>query len=181
MALICGIDEAGRGPLAGPVCAGAVVLPKDFPFEILKDSKKLSPKRRLEAEKIIKEGALCWSVAWANHKEIDKFNILGATFLAMQRAFKRIDMAVDLVVVDGNQTPQLGVACYSIVKGDASVFEIMAASILAKTARDRFMIKMDALYPRYGYAQHKGYPTLTHRQACRQWGASPIQRLTFNY
>ncbi len=181
MAIICGIDEAGRGPLAGPVCAAAVILPKDFPFEILRDSKKLSPKRRLEVEKVIKEGAVAWSVAWASHREIDQINILKATLRAMERSFERLNTAVDLVVVDGNQTPQLGVPCYPIIQGDNQVWEIMAASILAKCARDRFMERVDKLYPQYGYAQHKGYPSKGHKEACRQWGPSPIQRLTFNY
>ncbi len=181
MAIICGIDEAGRGPIAGPVCAAAVILPKDFPFEILRDSKKLTPKRRLEVEKVIKERALAWSVAWASHKEIDQMNILKATLKAMERSFERLQKEVDLVVVDGNRSPSLQVACYPIIKGDTHVFEIMAASIIAKCERDRFMERVDKLYPQYGYAQHKGYPTKRHKEACRQWGPSPIQRRTFNY
>ncbi len=181
---VCGIDEAGRGPLAGPVCAAAVVLPDDFPVEILKDSKRLSEKKRLEAERIIKERATAWGVAWSSRREIDEVNILQASILAMERAFARIQRAgvtVDLVLVDGNRTPQLPVQCEAVVKGDATVHEIMAASILAKTARDRLMTALSKRYPQWGYEVHKGYPTAAHREACRIHGPSPIQRTTFHY
>ena len=184
MMQICGIDEAGRGPLAGPVCAAAVVLPKDFPFEILADSKKLSPKRRERAETLIKERALAWSVSWASNREIDGVNILQATLNAMQRAFRKIEktgIRCDLVLIDGNKTPKISTPCQAIIKGDDFVFEIMAASILAKTARDRLMVHMDTRYPQWGYATHKGYPTKAHKKACHEFGPSPIQRLTFHY
>ncbi len=184
MIQICGIDEAGRGPIAGPVCAAAVILPKDFPFEILADSKKLSQKKREQAEIKIKELALAWSVAWASNREIDQVNILQATLNAMQRAFHKIEkssIACDLVLIDGNKTPDINAPCQAIIKGDDSVFEIMAASILAKTARDRLMQHLGKRYPQWGYATHKGYPTKAHKQACYEFGPSPIQRLTFRY
>ena len=181
---VCGIDEAGRGPLAGPVCAAAVVLPEDFPMEILKDSKRLSEKKRLEAERIIKKRATAWGVAWASRREIDEVNILQASMHAMERAFARIQrtgLVVDLVLVDGNRTPHLPVHCEAVVKGDATIHEIMAASILAKTARDRLMVVLGKRYPQWGYEAHKGYPTAAHREACRIHGPSPIQRTTFHY
>lgn len=184
MIVICGIDEAGRGPIAGPVCAAAVVLPRDFPFEVLADSKKLSEKRRLLAEHAIKSQAIAWAVAWSNRAEIDRINILQASLSAMQRAYARIEKQigpVDLVLVDGNKIPVLPVRAQAIVKGDDSVFEIMAASILAKTARDRLMVEMDRRYPHYGYASHKGYPTASHRAACQKYGPSPIQRMSFSW
>jgi len=184
MVNICGIDEAGRGPIAGPVCAAAVVLPKDFPFEILADSKKLSQKRREAAETVIKQRSLAWAVAWSSRAEIDTVNILQATLHAMQRAFAKIERSgvhVDLILVDGNKTPRFALPCQAVVKGDDSVFEIMAASILAKTARDNLMVLMDKRYPQWGYAGHKGYPTKAHLEACRTFGPSPIQRLTFRY
>lgn len=184
MVHICGIDEAGRGPLAGPVCAAAVVLPKDFPFEILADSKKLSLSKRKNAEAIIKEKALAWAIAWSSPAEIDRINILQASLTAMQRAYAKIEkkgIVVDLVLIDGNKVPKLPIAAQAIIKGDDSVFEIMAASILAKTARDDLMILMDKRYPNWGYAKHKGYPTKAHREACRIYGPSPIQRHSFSY
>jgi len=182
MMQVCGIDEAGRGPIAGPVCAAAVVLPKDFPFEILADSKKLSPKKRTYAEMVIKERALAWSVAWSNPSEIDRINILQATLCAMQRAFARIaksGITIDLVLVDGNKTPSLPVPARAVVKGDDSVFEIMAASILAKTARDDLMRIMDERYTLWGFAKHKGYPTKEHFAACETYGLCPIHRKSF--
>lgn len=184
MMLICGIDEAGRGPIAGPVCAAAVVLPKNFPFEILADSKKLSLKRRKFAEAIIKEQAIAWAVAWSSRREIDQINILQASLCAMQRAYSKVErsgIAVDLVLVDGNRVPELAVRSQAIIKGDGSVFEIMAASILAKTARDDLMLLMDERYPHWGFAQHKGYPTKAHLESCRIHGPSPIHRMTFNF
>jgi ribonuclease HII len=186
---ICGIDEAGRGPLAGPVSAAAVVLPGDFPLDMLGDSKALSPKRRETAYTLIVERALAWSVAWAYPCEIDEINILRASMLAMRRAY--IDatsrlLAAELsmptaVYVDGNRHPDLGRPCVAVVKGDAIVPAIMAASILAKVARDRAMERYDWLYPEYGYSRHKGYPTAEHREICRRLGPSPIQRSTFKF
>jgi ribonuclease HII len=184
MVYLCGIDEAGRGPIAGPVCAAAVVLPKQFPFELLADSKKLSPKRRVAVAKVIKEQALGWAVAWSSRKEIDQINILQATMCAMQRAYRKIErqnLHVDLILVDGNRTPEMPIPCQSIIKGDDSVYEIMAASILAKTARDEVMTLLDMRYPLWGFAQHKGYPTKAHREACRLHGLSPIHRKTFSF
>lgn len=182
--MVCGIDEAGRGPIAGPVCAGAVVLPKDFPFELLADSKKLSAYKRELAESVIKERAIAWAIGWSSRAEIDRVNILEATMRAMGRAYARIERSgvfVDLVLVDGNRVPELTVSCQAVVKGDDSVFEIMAASIIAKNARDRLMMILDKKYPLYGYAKHKGYPTATHLAVCRTHGASPIQRMSFRW
>jgi ribonuclease HII len=184
MMVLCGIDEAGRGPIAGPVCAAAVVLPKDFPFEVLADSKKLSARQRERAEVLIKERSVAWGIAWSSHVRIDRVNILQATMEAMERAYRRVERKlghVDLVLVDGNKVPELPVPCQAIVKGDDSVFEIMAASILAKQARDRLMILLGQRYPGYGYEVHKGYPTGSHRAVCRSRGPSPIQRMTFRW
>jgi Ribonuclease HII len=187
--LVCGIDEAGRGPLAGPVAAGAAVLPEGFPLDALDDSKALSERRRNEAYALIVESSLAWSVAWAYPAEIDELNILGATLLAMRRAYLEIERALtassrslpEEVYVDGNRLPELGRPCLAVVKGDAIVPAIMAASILAKVSRDRAMERYDWLYPDYGYARHKGYPTQSHRAACLELGPSPIQRMSFNY
>jgi ribonuclease HII len=187
--LVCGIDEAGRGPLAGPVAAGAAVLPALFPLELLDDSKALSARRREVAYAAIVEGALAWSVAWAYPCEIDELNILGATMLAMRRAYLVVAAKLaatgralpEAVYVDGNRLPDLGRDCQTVVKGDAIIPAIMAASILAKVSRDRAMERYDWLYPEYGYARHKGYPTSEHRAICRALGPSPIQRQSFNY
>ena len=188
--IIAGSDEAGRGPLAGPVCAATVVLPSDFPFEILNDSKKLSEKKRNEAEKIIKAKAIAWCVSWATPKEIDTINILQASLLAMKRSFEDVEKQLTAkgftkeqlkLLVDGNKTPSVDVACEAIVKGDAKVHEIMAASILAKTARDRFMLCAAKRWPGYGFEKHKGYPTKAHVEAIQQLGPCPIHRLTFTY
>jgi ribonuclease HII len=186
--IIVGADEAGRGPLAGPVCASAVVLPKDFPFEILNDSKQLSEKKRLKAEPIIKEKALAWAVAWATPKEIDQINILQASMLAMKRAFEKVqaqlqnkNITPEILLVDGNKTPNVNILCQAIVKGDSKVPEIMAASILAKNARDRFMICAAKKWPQYGFEKHKGYPCPQHKELLREYGPCPIHRLTFKY
>ena len=186
--MIGGIDEAGRGPLAGPVCAAAVILPDDFPFDILDDSKRLSEKRRLEAEPVIKEKAIAWAVAWASPKEIDEINILQASMLAMKRAYllvrKQIDakgITADVLLVDGNKRLDVPIMCQAIVKGDATVHEIMAASILAKNARDRFMVCAAKRWTGYGFEKHKGYPCKAHKEALRRLGPCPIHRLTFNW
>jgi ribonuclease HII len=187
--LVCGIDEAGRGPLAGPVAAGAVVLPEGFPLEKLGDSKALSAGRREEAYALIAAQSLAWCVAWAYPCEIDELNILGASLLAMRRAYLGLAAALAgrglappaEVYVDGNRLPELGRPCAAVVKGDALIPAIMAASILAKVARDRAMERYDWLYPDYGYARHKGYPTAEHRRICRELGPSPIQRMSFDY
>ncbi len=180
--VVCGLDEAGRGPLAGPVVAAAVVLPPDFPIEILGDSKQLSEKQRLGAEIIIKEQSLAWAVACATAQEIDKINILQASLLAMKRAYEKVKahISIDTALVDGNQRPALDCTVQAIVKGDATIPEIMAASILAKNQRDRLMVLCDAKWPIYHFAKHKGYPTKEHREACLLYGLSPIHRKTFS-
>lgn len=178
--VIAGADEAGRGPLAGPVTAACVVLPRDFPFMILRDSKKLSEKRRYEAEKVIKEKAIAWAVASVSHRIIDEINILNASMLAMATAFSKLGVSVDVLLVDGNRIPDVPVPCNAIVKGDSKVPEIMAASILAKNYRDRLMSLADRKWPQYGYAKHKGYPTKEHIERIKLYGPSPIQRMTFS-
>jgi len=187
--MVCGIDEAGRGPLAGPVCAAAVILGENFPREmrdLLNDSKKLTEHRRNEAQRLICESALAWGVGWASHTEIDSINILQASLLAMKRAFEEMSkklsspLSEDLsVIVDGLYSPDIDAACTPMVKADAKVHEVMAASILAKTSRDSHMDEMALLYPQYGYEKHKGYPTKAHREAVLKYGPSPIQRLSF--
>ncbi len=183
---LCGIDEAGRGPLAGPVYAAAVILGDDFPVEILDDSKKLSEKKRLAAEKLIKERALAWGIGFATHEEIDSINILQASLTAMARAFENMTqkMSADALsgiscIVDGTFCPEVPVPCRCEPKADGNYPCVMAASILAKNERDRVMCEYDALYPQYGYKKHKGYPTKAHKEACREFGPSPIQRLSF--
>jgi len=186
--MVCGIDEAGRGPLAGPVCAAAVILGEGFPREsreLLNDSKKLTSARREELRRQILEGALAWGIGWASHTEIDDINILQASLLAMKRAFEEMRKKHDVsdenlsVIVDGLYAPDIGIECKPMVKADAKVREVMAASILAKTARDSYMDEMALLYPQYGYEKHKGYPTKAHREAVLKHGPSPIQRLSF--
>lgn len=189
---LVGFDEAGRGPLAGPVCAAAVILPSDFPVEILNDSKKLSEKKRAAAEVIIKEKA-CWGIALIDHKKIDEINILEASMLAMKNAFEQmweklpewVGESVELSqlsgITDGTRCPDVPIDCRCEPKADGKYPCVMAASILAKTCRDRLMLEMDKKYPEYGYASHKGYPTKAHREVCRKIGPSPIQRLTFKY
>jgi ribonuclease HII len=183
--MICGLDEAGRGPLAGPVCAAAVVLPDDFPREVLGDSKKLSPRRREEARRLIYERARLWGIGWASAFEIDRINILRSSLLAMKRAFEAARAACPCLpegltaIVDGLHTPDLPIPCRALVKADAQIPAVMAASILAKTARDRMMERYSWLYPDYGYERHKGYPTKLHLERIALHGPSPIQRLTF--
>ncbi|MCR4579830.1 MAG: ribonuclease HII [Treponema sp.] len=193
MILTVGFDEAGRGPLAGPVAAAAVILPPDFPIEILNDSKKLSEKKRLYAETIIKEKA-CWGISLVDHETIDKINILQASMLAMKNAFIQLQeklpawasaLAInDFIlsgITDGTRCPDVNIECRCEPKADGKYPQVMAASILAKTARDRLMLEMDKKYPEYGYAKHKGYPTPEHKKICRRLGPSPIQRLSFKY
>ncbi len=178
--VICGTDEAGRGPLAGPVVAAAVVLPKDFPISILNDSKKMSEKKRLEAEKIIKEKAI-YAITFISHDEIDKINILNASLKAMAQSYEEVCKKIkcDILYVDGNKCPPIDGNVEAVVKGDSKIPEIMAASILAKNARDRYMNEMDKLYPEYGFKINKGYPTVMHRNAIKTYGSSPIHRKTF--
>ena len=190
-----GFDEAGRGPLAGPVYAAAAILPPDFPTDILNDSKKLSEKKRLAAELVIKEKA-CYGIAFCDEKEIDQINILEASMLAMKRAFDNLLVKlpawcqhnninyedVELSgMTDGNRCPDVQIECRCEPKADVKYPSVMAASILAQNERDRFMLEMDKLYPQYGYAKHKGYPTAAHRKICHEIGVSPIQRLSFKF
>jgi ribonuclease HII len=177
--LIAGVDEAGRGPLAGPVCAAAAILDPQRPIAGIGDSKKILPARRDALEIEIKSRALAWSVAFASVDEIDRLNILHATLLAMRRAVDGLKLRPGLVLVDGNRAPACGCEVRTIVGGDGSVPAIGAASILAKVARDRLMQELDLRYPGYGFAGHKGYPTLAHREALRRLGPCPEHRRSF--
>ena len=178
--LICGVDEAGRGPLAGPVCAAAVILPPDLEIEGLNDSKKLTEKKRDALYDIITEKALAYGIAMATEQEIDEINILQATFLAMRRAVEQLSVRPSFVLVDGNREPDLGdLPLKTVVKGDSLSANIAAASILAKVTRDRYMVEMDARYPQYGFAVHKGYGTQKHYEALQQYDACPIHRRSF--
>jgi len=177
--IVCGIDEAGRGPLAGPVTAGAVVLPPDFPGGLLADSKVLSPARREAAARVIRDRATAWAVGWASAEEIDRLNIHHATLLAMRRAVEGLGVRPTQLLVDGLFVPDAGVPGRAIVRGDATVPEIMAASILAKTARDAWMREYAAREPGYGFEKHKGYPTTAHRAAIARLGPCAIHRRSF--
>lgn len=177
--LVCGIDEAGRGPLAGPVCAAAVILPPDCRIEGLNDSKKLTDKRRRELYDVIVENAVAYGITFASHQEIDEINILQATFLAMERAMQTLSPQPQLALIDGNRAKDFGLPVRTIVKGDSLSASIAAASILAKVTRDRLMEEYDAQYPQYGFAVHKGYGTKRHYEALREFGPSPIHRKTF--
>ena len=176
---VCGVDEAGRGPLAGPVCAAAVILPQGCTIDGLNDSKKLSAQKREKLFDVITQTAVAWSVAYASEKEIDEMNILQATFLAMRRAVEGLSVAPDYVLVDGNRMPEITSDGETIVKGDSLSMSIAAASVLAKVSRDRLMLKLDREYPQYCFAQHKGYGTALHYEKLREYGASPVHRLTF--
>lgn len=178
-ALICGVDEAGRGPLAGPVAAGAVILPKDCTILYLNDSKKLSPKRREELFIEIKEKAVAWSVGIAGPELIDQINILQATYQAMRDAIQGLGVVPDLLLNDAVEIPGVAIAQIPIVKGDAKSLSIAAASILAKVTRDHMMEEYDKLFPEYGFARHKGYGTAAHIQALREYGPCPIHRRSF--
>ena len=177
--LLCGVDEAGRGPLCGPVVAAAVILDPARPIVGLADSKKLSEKRRNALAIEIREKALAWCIAEASVAEIDRLNILHATMLAMQRAVVGLAVVPARVQVDGNRCPRLDVPCEAVVKGDSLVAEISAASILAKTARDALLVELDRRYPQYGLAGHKGYPTAAHLAALKAHGACEIYRTSF--
>jgi len=177
--LICGVDEAGRGPLAGPVSAAAVILDPSRPIEGLADSKKLTEKQRDQLAPIIRERALAWAVAYAGVDEIDQLNILQATLLAMKRAVQSLHIQPQQVLVDGLYCPQTGIPSQAIVKGDSKVAAISAASILAKTARDELMYKLHAQYPQYGFDGHKGYPTAAHLASLREFGVSDVHRRSF--
>ena len=177
--LLAGVDEAGRGPLAGPVCAAAVILDPKRPIEGLADSKKLSAKKREALAPLIRERALAWAIAWAEPEEIDRVNILRATMNAMRRAVEGLQVAPDCVWVDGNRLPDLPYLAEAIVKGDAKVPAISAASILAKTARDAKMREYAEQYPEYGFERHAGYGTKEHVAALEKFGPTPIHRKTF--
>lgn len=177
--LVCGVDEAGRGPLAGPVSAAAVILDDANPIAGLADSKKLSERQREQLAAVIRERALAWAVAWAGVEEIDQLNILQATLLAMRRAVLALPVQPRQVLVDGLYCPQTGIPSQAIVKGDSKVAAISAASILAKTARDELMLQLHDQYPLYGFADHKGYPTAAHLVALREYGVSGVHRRSF--
>lgn len=178
--LVCGVDEAGRGPLAGPVCAAAVILPPDLEIEGLNDSKKLTDKRRRALYDVITDQAIAYGIAFASEQEIDENNILQATFLAMRRAVEQLAIKPDLALVDGNREPDFGaIPVKTIIKGDSLSASIAAASILAKVTRDRYMEEQDIIYPQYGFALHKGYGTQAHYAALREFGACPLHRRTF--
>lgn len=177
--LIAGVDEVGRGPLVGAVVTAAVILDPTRPIQGLADSKKLSEKRRLALAEAIKQNALAWSLGRAEPHEIDQLNILHATMLAMQRAVAGLAVQPDFVLVDGNRIPSLPMPTQAVVQGDNLVAEISAASILAKVARDQEMAELDKLFPEYGFAQHKGYPTKLHFEKLAQFGATPFHRKSF--
>lgn len=176
---IAGIDEAGRGPLAGPVCAAAVILPEGLVIEGLSDSKKLSDKKRRALYDIIINQAVAYGIALVDEKTVDEINILQATFLAMRQAAEQLTVQPALALVDGNRAPGLRVPVQTVVKGDSLSANIAAASILAKVTRDRLMERLDAEYPQYGFAVHKGYGTKAHYAALREYGPCPIHRMTF--
>ena len=176
---LCGVDEAGRGPLCGPVVAAAVILDQDRPIVGLNDSKRLSSRKREALAAEIRDKALAWAVAEADVADIDRLNILHASMLAMQRAVAALDRVPQRVAVDGNRCPELAVPCEAIIGGDGIVPEIAAASILAKTVRDAQMVALDEKYPAYGFGRHKGYPTAVHLDALRRFGALPCHRRSF--
>ena len=176
---VCGIDEAGRGPLAGPVCAAAVILPTGLEIEGLNDSKKLSEKKRDILYDIIREKALSYSIAMVDEKTIDEINILQATFKAMRTAVDGLDIKPDIALIDGNQKPGLSVEERTIVKGDAKSMSVAAASILAKVTRDRYMLELDKKYPEYQFGKHKGYGTKLHYECIEKFGVSKVHRRTF--
>nr|WP_243148051.1 ribonuclease HII [Bittarella massiliensis (ex Durand et al. 2017)] len=176
---LCGVDEAGRGPLAGPVCAAAVVLPEGYLPEGLNDSKKLTEKRRELLFDEIRENAVAYSVQLVDNEIIDDINILNATMQAMAQAIAGLGVPVELALIDGNRCPPANLPCQAVVQGDARSASIAAASILAKVTRDRLMLEYDQLFPGYGFARHKGYPTKAHYQALTELGVTPIHRLTF--
>lgn len=175
----CGVDEAGRGPLAGPVCAAAVILPERLVIPGLNDSKKLTAKKRDALYDIICDTAVAFGIAFATVDEIEALNIKGATYLAMERAIADMDPAPVLALVDGNDKNTLSIPAVKVVKGDSLCASIAAASVLAKVTRDRYMDDLDALYPQYGFAKHKGYGTAAHYAALREYGPSPVHRPTY--
>ena len=177
--VICGVDEAGRGPLAGPVCAAAVILPMNLEIPGLTDSKKLTDKKRRELFPIIKERAIAYGIGLASHEEIDEINILQATYLAMERALAQLEVKPDIALIDGNRAKDFGLPVRTVVKGDSLSMNIAAASILAKVTRDDLMLELAQEYPQYGFEVHKGYGTKAHYEALRVHGASAIHRMSF--
>ena len=177
--LICGVDEAGRGPLAGPVCAAAVILPPNIEIPGLNDSKKLSDKKRRELYPIIKEKAIAYGIAFADHHEIDQINILQATYLAMERAIEQLSVKPELALIDGNRAKDFGIPVETVIHGDSLSASIAAASVLAKVTRDDYMLKMAEQYPGYDFEIHKGYGTKAHYAALTTHGPSPIHRMSF--
>lgn len=177
--VICGVDEAGRGPLAGPVCAAAVILPANLEIPGLTDSKKLTDKKRRELYPVIMEQAIAYGIGFASEQEIDEINILQATFLAMQRAIAQLSVKPDLALIDGNRKKDFGVPAKTVVKGDSLSASIAAASILAKVTRDNLMLEQAETYPQYKFDIHKGYGTKAHYEALREFGPCPIHRMTF--
>ena len=177
--LICGVDEAGRGPLAGPVCAAAVILPEHLEIPGLTDSKKLSDKKRRELFPIIQEKAVAYGIGLASEAEIDEINILQATFLAMRRALDQLSVRPEIALIDGNRETDFGLPVKTVVKGDSLSANIAAASVLAKVTRDNIMVELAETYPEYGFEIHKGYGTKAHYEALRQYGPCPIHRKTF--
>lgn len=178
--LICGVDEAGRGPLAGPVCAAAVILPEGVEIEGLNDSKKLTEQKRERLYDIIAEKAVSWSVAFGTVEEIEEVNILNATFLAMNRAIKGLSVKPDYALIDGNRVPTgISVPCETVIKGDAKSCSVAAASVLAKVTRDRLLLEYAEKYPEYGFEKHKGYGTAAHYKAVESYGLCPVHRPSF--
>ncbi len=177
--MICGVDEAGRGPLAGPVCAAAVILPKGLEIPGLNDSKKLTDKKRRELFPIIKEQAIAYGIGIATHTEIDEINILQATYLAMQRAIDQLEGKADFALIDGNRAKDFGIPTRTVIKGDSLSASIAAASVLAKVTRDDMMLELAKEYPQYGFEVHKGYGTKAHYEALAKLGPSPIHRMSF--
>lgn len=177
--LICGVDEAGRGPLAGPVCAAAVILPRNCEIEGLNDSKKLTEKKREALYDVIIEKAVCYGIAFASVEEIEEMNILNASMLAMNRAIKMLDPVPELALIDGNRNSAIEINSRCVIKGDAKCADIAAASILAKVTRDRYMLQMAEKYPEYHFEQHKGYGTKLHYEVLREHGPSEIHRMSF--
>ena len=177
--IVCGVDEAGRGPLAGRVYAAAVIMPRSLVIDGVNDSKKLSEKKREALFDKITESALCYSIAWASEKEIDEINILQATYLAMKRAVEGLKIGPDMILVDGNRLPNFGIPAEAIVKGDSLSHSIACASILAKVSRDRYICAEAEKYPEYSFEKHKGYGTKIHVEALKKYGPSPIHRKTF--
>lgn len=177
--LLCGVDEAGRGPLAGPVCAAAVILPQNCEIQGLNDSKKLTEKKREALFDVICAAAVSYGIAFATVEEIEEYNILGATFMAMNRAIAKLNPVPELALIDGNRNTGIQIPSRCVIGGDGKCADIAAASVLAKVTRDRYMLQMAELYPQYGFEKHKGYGTKAHYEAIRAYGPSPIHRPSF--